>query len=328
MVLTAGCVRSDESEVVVYTALDREFSQPIFDDFTRATGIRVRAKYDTEANKTVGLVNLILHERQRPRCDVFWNNEILHCLRLEREGLLEPYASPAAENYPAAYRSPKHMWHGFAARARVLLVNTDLMPPDQRPSSLRDLVNPKWQGKTGMAKPLFGTTATHAACLFAVWGDQEAQRFFEAVRERAQIFPGNRQVAQAVSQGRILFGLTDTDDAIVEIERGMPVAIVYPDQEAGGLGTLFIPNTLGLLRGAPHSKEGQRLIDFLLSPETERKLSESESAQIPLQKNVVASRRVSTPAEVSAMQVDFAVAAERWTEASAALAKLVGDTAP
>lgn len=179
-----------------------------------------------------------------------------------------------------------------------------------------------------MAKPLFGTTATHAACLFAVWGDQEARLFFEAVRERVQIFPGNRQVAQAVSQGRLLFGLTDTDDAIVEIERGMPVAIVYPDQEVGGLGTLFIPNTLGLLRGAPHSKEGQRLIDFLLSPDTERKLSESESAQIPLQNNVVASRRVSTPAEVSAMQVDFADAARHWTEASETLAKLLGDTAP
>lgn len=323
----AGCIRSNESEVVVYTALDREFSEPIFDDFTRATGIRVRAKYDTEANKTVGLVNLILQERQRPRCDVFWNNEILHGLRLGREGLLEAYAPPAASNYPDAFQSPQHEWHGFAARARVLLVNTQLVTADQRPRSIRDLIDARWQGKTGIAKPLFGTTATHAACLFTAWGDEDARRFFAAVVRDVKIFPGNRQVAQAVSQGRIAFGLTDTDDAIVEIERGMPVEMVYPDQEPGGLGVLFIPNTLGLIRGAPHRAEGQRLIDFLLSPETEKKLSESSSAQIPLQRGVPSSGRVATPSEVKPMQVDFKDAAENWGRAAATLAQILGEPA-
>ena len=73
-------------EVVVYTALDSEFSQPIFDDFTAATGIAVRPKFDTESTKTVGLTEAILAERNRPRCDVFWNNEILNTLRLQRQG--------------------------------------------------------------------------------------------------------------------------------------------------------------------------------------------------------------------------------------------------
>ena len=44
----AGCRRSPQPEVVVYTALDREFSEPVFQDFQRATGIRVLAKYDVE----------------------------------------------------------------------------------------------------------------------------------------------------------------------------------------------------------------------------------------------------------------------------------------
>ncbi|MEX0613127.1 MAG: iron transporter, partial [Pirellulales bacterium] len=71
-----GCGKDDPLEVVVYTALDQDFSEPIFDDFARETGIVVRPKFDTESTKTVGLAQAILAERERPRCDVFWNNEI------------------------------------------------------------------------------------------------------------------------------------------------------------------------------------------------------------------------------------------------------------
>src|SRR5258706_3743893 len=168
-VLLAGC-GSSQPEVVVYAALDREFSEPILQDFEKETGIRVLAKYDTEANKTVGLATAILQERNRPRCDLFWNNEVLQTLRLEKEGVLEVYRSPSAEGFPAAFVSQDGHWHGFAARARVLVVNTKVVPPDQMPDSIQDLVDPKWKGKIAIAKPLFGTSATHAAVLFATWG--------------------------------------------------------------------------------------------------------------------------------------------------------------
>src|SRR5687768_2358056 len=93
-------------EVVVYAALDREFSQPVLDGFTRETGIQVLPKYDIESTKTVGLTAAIMAEANRPRCDVFWNNEILNTLRLEEKGLLEAYASPTAAGFPEMYRSP------------------------------------------------------------------------------------------------------------------------------------------------------------------------------------------------------------------------------
>ena len=169
-----GCWSSSGLEVVVYTALDSEFSEPILQDFSQETGIAVSPKFDTESTKTVGLAEAILAESGRPRCDVFWNNEILNTLRLEQKGLLVAYHPPVADNYPAMYRSPKGFWHGFAARARVLVVNTKLVPQAQRPTSILDLTDAKWRGRCGMGKPLVGTTATHAACLFAAWGPERA----------------------------------------------------------------------------------------------------------------------------------------------------------
>jgi iron(III) transport system substrate-binding protein len=299
-------------EVVVYTALDQDFSQPIFAEFTKETGIAVRRKFDTESTKTVGLVQRIIGERERPRCDLFWNNEILNTLRLEREGLLRPYRSPQADAFPASVRSPDGMWYGFAARARILVVNTNQVPEERRPKSIRDLTDPQWYERCGIAKPLFGTTATHAVCLFSAWGDAEAKEFFDGVKRNARIMSGNKQVAEAVAAGTLAFGLTDTDDALVEIERGMPVAIVYPDQEEGQVGTLFIPNTLALIKGSPHPQAAEKLVDYLLSGDVERRLADGPSGQIPLRKGVAASPRVKTPNEVRAMEVDWKVAAAKW----------------
>lgn len=313
----AGCWSRSAQEVVVYTALDGEFSEPILADFTAKSQIVARAKLDTESTKTVGLTEAILAEAQRPRCDVFWNNEILNTLRLEQRGLLEEYRSPAAADFPEAFRSPKGTWYGFAARARVLVVNTKLLASGERPSSIEDLADPKWRAKAGMAKPLFGTTATHAACLFAHWGDERAQDFFRRVKKNeTKILSGNKQVALSVASGQLAFGLTDTDDAVVELEKGMPIEIIYPDQKPDGLGTLFIPNTVAIIRGGPHPEAARRLVDYLLSPEVETKLAAGPSAQIPLSRRVEAPVRVATPKTAKAMAVDFEAAAAKWDAAA------------
>lgn len=320
-----GCRPSEPTqEVVVYTALDREFSEPIFEEFTRRTGVDVRAKYDSEASKTVGLVNLILNERQRPRCDLFWNNEIINTYRLGSEGLLEPYPSAVGEAYPAEFRAEDGSWYGFAARARVLLVNRDLIPKAERPTSIYDLTDPKWKGRVGIAKPLFGTTASHAACLYEALGKEAAEDFFQKVFENARVYPGNRQVSQAVASGEIAFGLTDTDDAMVEIEAGMPVEIIYPDQETDGLGTLYIPNTLAIIKGCRHPEAAKQLVDFLLSAEIEGQLAEGRSAQIPLHPDSTAEVRVATPKEKRAMATPFDEAAKLWEPTSQYLHGLFG----
>lgn len=313
--LATGCV--EKSELVVYTALDSQFSEQIFEEFTKDKQIPVQPKFDTEATKTVGLANAILQEGDRPRCDVFWNNEILNTLRLQQAGLLAPVEVPNADDYPAQYRSPDGLWYGFAARARVLLVNTDRVAEADRPASIYDMTKETWKGKCGIAKPLFGTTATHAACLFAVLGDEAAEKLFLDMKANdVQVLSGNKQVALAVAAGELDFGLTDTDDAMIEVERGRPVAIVYPDQGENELGTLFIPNTLCMIRNCPHPEAAQTLIRYLLQPKIEDQLAAGPSAQIPLNKNSTATPRVETPRTVKGMQVDFQQAAAKWDTAA------------
>src|SRR5262245_53529793 len=77
-VFHAGCSKSPERAsparptVVLYSVTDRETAQELIDRFEAETGIRVEAKFDTEAAKAVGLVQAIRQEKANPRCDVLW----------------------------------------------------------------------------------------------------------------------------------------------------------------------------------------------------------------------------------------------------------------
>ena len=298
--------------MVLYCGQDRAFAEEIIRDFEKETGIRVAIRSDTEANKSVSLYQALVREAARPRCDVFWNGEILNTIRLDQQGLLQTYDSPAAAPFPGWARSPNKTWYAFAARARVLIVHKRLRK-EERPDSIFELAEPQWRGRVAIAKPLFGTTATHAVCLFQVLGVDEAQKFFRELRANVAILPGNKDVALAVADGKYDVGFTDTDDAIIEVRRGRPVEIVYPDQD--GIGTLFIPNTVALIRGGPNPKAGRLLLDYLLSPRVEGRLAQGRSAQIPLNPQVQVRPPVETPSTVKAMAVDFAAAARLWTQA-------------
>lgn len=316
--LTLGCTGKEQPQVVVYAALDREFSEPVLNDFQQQAEVEVLAKYDVESTKTVGLVTALIQEQNRPRCDVFWNNEILHTLRLEKLGLLQPFDFPGSERWPAEFRSARGTWYGMAARARVIIVNTELVKAEDRPRSIKDLAEPRWKDRCGLAKPLFGTTATHAAVLFAAWGDDEAKAFFGKVRDNAQVLSGNKQVALAVASGQLAWGFTDTDDAIIEKEQGRPVEIIFPDQEDNGLGVLMIPNTVVLIKGAPHGEPAQQLVRYLYDPanKVEERLATGPSAQFPLHPDVSIQPRVAGQQKLKPMQVDFAAAAEKWDSAA------------
>lgn len=297
----AACSRADAT---LYCAADQDFVEPLLKDVKERTTLKVRPVFDVEASKTVGLVRTILEERPKPRCDVFWNNEIVHTLRLQEANAFEAYRSPSAESIPAQYKDPEGYWTAFAARARVLIVNTDLVPEEQRPSSIRDLAEPKWKGKVGMARPLTGTTLTHFATLFEVWGDDQAKEFCEALlRNDVNLASGNAPVARLVADGKLAFGLTDSDDFEVQRRQKKPVVAVYPDQNRGG--TLVLPNTVALIARAPRSQAAKKVIDAILDPRVEESLAFSPSANMPVRASVSAPSHVKTLGTFRAMQVDF-----------------------
>ena len=274
IVLAAGTYmvlnREKPREVVIYTSVDQIFSEPILDRFEEETGIKVKAVYDVEAAKTTGLVNRLIAEKAKPLADVWWSSEIAQTILLKDESVLASYNSPEAAGIPDAYIDPDYYWTGFGGRARVCLVNTERVSPMDYPTSIYDFLDEKYPAdQIAIAYPVFGTTATHAAALYATIGPEEAAQFFSSLKARnIRVVDGNGVVRDLVADGVVMFGLTDTDDAIGAIERGAPVELVFLDQGEDQMGTLLIPNTVAMINGAPNSEEAKQLIDYLLSEET------------------------------------------------------------
>jgi len=320
--MLAGCAK--EPDLTVYCSLDQTYGEPLIQRFERESGLKVRAEFDIEATKNVGLANRIREEAGRPRCDVFWSNEFAQVVAMGEDGLLESYSSPSAADIPSEFRDPQGRWTGFAARARVFIVNTKLADPAQI-HGMWDLLDPRWKGKVAMARPLAGTTNTHMAALFEVLGQAEGRRYAETAAKLANtgelnLASGNAQVMRLVREGEVAFGWTDTDDFNVALEAGAPVVAVYPD--ADGVGTMLIPNTVCILKTAPHAAAARKFIDWVLRPEIEAELAASRSAQVPVRASVARPSNVRGAADFKVMKVDLTTVGRSIEERSEELQKL------
>jgi iron(III) transport system substrate-binding protein len=309
------CAPAVSEEVVIYTSVDQVYSQPILDLFEKETGVSIKAVYDVEASKTTGLVNRLIAEKPNPRADVFWNSEVGRTLVLKQKGVVAPYVSPSAADIPDQFKDPEGCWTGFAARARVLVYNKELLPTDALPTSIFDLTEPKWKSKVAMAYPLFGTTATQVAAWYAALGPERTEDYLRALKSNdVVIVDGNATSRDVVVQGEAPLGFTDTDDVNVAIQAGKPVGMIFPDRD--GLGTLMIPNTVALVAGAPHPEEAKRLIDYLLSREVESRLAFSESMQIPVREGVEKPAHVPDYHDIRAMDVRYQAIADNLERAA------------
>lgn len=236
---------SGQAEAVAYCAQDQVYAEPIFQAFAKASGIRVRPLYDSEAVKTVGLANRLLAERSYPQCDVFWGNEEFRTRQLIRMNVFRQ----------------TNGWAAFGYRSRRIVINTNLLSLAQAPHSLLELTNASWRGKVALAYPQFGTTATHFHALRQHWGGDLWESWCGALAANQPfLVDGNSVVVDLVGKGIAQVGLTDSDDVAAGQRNGYPIQALPMTGE-----TLLIPNTAGIVLGARHPTPAQMLFDFLSS---------------------------------------------------------------
>ncbi len=242
-----------QPHIVVYTSQDQVYAEELFKLFTAETGVEVRAVYDSEAVKAVGIANRLLAERRRPQCDVFWNNEELRTRQLAAEGVFDETTG----------------WSAFGYRSRRLVINTNLISLVDAPRRFTDLTNAIWRRKVAMAYPLFGTTATHFIALRSREGELAWREWCQALAaNQPMIVDGNSVVVRQVGRGEVPIGMTDIDDILAGQREGYPIAAIPVSPDA-----LLIPNTVGLVRGGPNPVGGRQFIKWLTRSETSYRLA-------------------------------------------------------
>ena len=240
-----------DQSVVVYAAQDQVYAEPILKEFEQQTGIKVRAIYDSEATKTVAIANRLLAERSHPQCDVYWGNEELRTRQLAAQSVFRE----------------TNGWAAFGYRSRRIAVSpvTNAMPV---PQSLLDLTNSAFRGQVAMAYPLFGSTATHLLALRQHWGAATWENWCRALAaNKPMVVDGNSVAARMVAKVQVAVALTDSDDIAAEIREGGKLMSLPIAGE-----TLLLPNTVAVIRSAPHPGAAQRLFEHLQSRAVTEKL--------------------------------------------------------
>jgi iron(III) transport system substrate-binding protein len=240
----SGCGKSDRV-VVVYTSQDQIYAEPLLVEFTRQTGIKVLPLFDSESVKTAGLAQRLIAEKDNPRADIFWSNEEMIARQLVDRGVLD-----------------SNTWACVGSRSRRIVINTNKVSIAEAPRSVGELADPKWKGKVAMAYPVYGTTAAHIARLREAWGDNKWQDWCAAfVKNQPFIVDGNSVVVRLVGAGEAWIGLTDSDDIAAGQRNNLPVAAA-PISDAYRDEFLHIPNSVALVRGAPHNEAAQKFFEF------------------------------------------------------------------
>ena len=270
--------RGGGEQLVVYCAHDAIFSRQVLDAFERRTGIQVDVAMDNEATKSLGLTRRIIAEAESPRCDVFWNNQMLGTVELAQRGLLEPYKGSGYQRIPERYKDAQGRYAGFAARLRVYIINTEKMEATEAAVGQAlggDL------SRVAAAKPIFGTTLTHYAVLWDVLGEQAIRKWRTDWRQRGAVEAvSNGMVKDLVARGDCNLGWTDTDDFFLAQQQDKPVAML--PVRVGDGQVICMPNTVAIIKGTKRLDAARKLVDFLLSQEVELMLARSRSGQIPL----------------------------------------------
>jgi iron(III) transport system substrate-binding protein len=266
--------RRTSGTLVVYCTHDLVYAEPVLEEFSRQTGIPVTIVGDTEATKSLGLIERLLREGEQSPCDLFWNNEILGTIRLQQKGLLAPYTGPASLRIPERFKDREGYWHGFAGRMRVWIFPAESTGMDI-PSRFADTD----LSRLAIAKPLYGTTFSQFAMLWKLHGAESAKTEHRSLVERqCRFVAGNAMVRDLVAGGSCDLGMTDTDDVFAAHDAGHRMEMI-PIQIDGK--TLCIPNTVSILRSSDRSDEAVQLLEYLLSESVELQLART-ARQIPL----------------------------------------------
>jgi iron(III) transport system substrate-binding protein len=184
----AGCGGDEESgqataesqsdnKITIYSGRSEELVQPVFDQFSKKTGIEVESRY----GNTAQLAAQLLEEGEKSPADVFFAQDAGALGAVTKAGIFDPLPSSATELVPEQYRASNDAWIGVTARSRVLAYNPDLVAKDDLPDSVYELTEPEWKGKVGVAP----TNASFQAFVTAIRvqdGDDKARQFLAGLK--------------------------------------------------------------------------------------------------------------------------------------------------
>ena len=264
--------------VNVYSIWPENYARPMFEEFEKATGIKVNFIRFSSGEALAR----VIAEKNNPRIDVLFGGPVETFAAGIKEGIFQPYKSPSFDKLPARFKHADGQWTAIADDPLVFMTNAAFLKSHnlQPPQSWDDLLNPVYKNQLQMADArTSGTAVTRIFSVLEVNKRDEAKSFayLKKLRQNVQVYTksgggGTLPIGLGQAGGGIFFIV----DALETKAKGYDVVISFPKE---GIGSAA--EAIALVKGAKNPEGGKKLIDFATSAAMQSKLAAHKINFVP-----------------------------------------------
>lgn len=250
-------------EVVVYSARNEQLIKPMFDAYTKETGVQIKFITDKEG----ALMQRLKAEGENTPADMLITVDAGNLWEAAREGLLKPVQSKAlASHVPAHLRDPGNQWFGLSVRARTIFFNNQKVKPAEL-STYEDLGSAKWKGRLCLRTSKKVYNQSLVAMMIAEHGEAKTEQIVKSWVDNLATapFPDDTKILEAIAAGQCDVGIANTYyfGRLMEKKPGLPLGIYWPNQKETGVHINV--SGAGITKHAKHEKEAVKLLEWLSS---------------------------------------------------------------
>ncbi len=266
----------DPEALQIYSAQHEDVTQAWADAFTDATGIETQVRSGQDSS----MGHQIVQEGESSPADVFLTENSPAMTVVQRAKMLAEVDPATREQLPEGLVPSSQDWVPIAARSTVLVYNTDLISPDELPASMMDLADSQWDGRWGGA-PGGADFQAIVAGMLAEEGEAATRDWLQALKDNAVVFQNNIATMKAVNAGEVPVGIMYhyywyRDQAGDQEGSANTQLHYFGEQDPGAFVSL---SGGGVLKASDMPDEAQQFLDYLVSPQGQAVLTDSESME-------------------------------------------------
>lgn len=307
-----GCGSEKKEEIVIYSARIEELIKPVFDEYTKETGIKIKFITDKEGP----LLQKIKNEGVNTPADILITVDAGNLWQAANEGILQPVNSEILlKNIPEHLRDPGNQWFGFSVRARTIFYNKNKINPEQL-SSYEDLASSKWNKKLGLRTSKKVYNQSLVAMLISEHGIEKTEEIVKGwINNLAtDVFSDDTNLLQAIAAGQCDIGIANTYyfGRLIKKDSSLPLGIFWANQKENGVHVNV--SGAGITK---HCKNKEEAIKFLewLSSEKAQKIFSEVNMEFPANPNVEADEFVKSWGDFKQNPINVSKAGELQIEA-------------
>jgi len=312
---------AQSSEVNVYTYRETKLIQPLFDAFSKDTGIKVNV-----ISASSGLEQRIKSEGANSPADVLLTVDIGRLEDAVKAGITQPIQSAALDQAVAPqYRDPEGHWYGISMRARVVYASKDRVKDSAL--SYEDLADPKWKGKICIRSGQHIYNNALIAAYIAHYGEAKAEEWLRGLKANLAQKPsgGDRETARDVAAGKCDLGVGNTYYwALMQTSANQKAwaeatRVILPTFKDGG--THVNLSGVVLAKHAPNKANAMKLIEWLAG-DTAQRMYADINFEYPIRAGIAINPIVASYGTLKADSLPLAKIAEHKKAASTLVDKV------